>query len=228
MRVAGLASVFLKDHFRRADVLGDVLTASLAYLLLDPRARPYDWSYAATILSVFACVLPAIVTIFLTSRAGDTKAETFILGAGRARYYIGVMLAGVAVSLFWITVIGVSLSVVVGQAPPPVVIRSWAAGVALNTVLTVTLFSLLSTMCGTPVEPIVAVVIVILGLSSSWFAGLPTVWLQKLEFLVPPLLQNAKAASGTGDPLAARTALYAAVLLSAGILRFQRKEFRWS
>lgn len=227
MRIASLMSVFVRDHFRRADAFGDMLVVSLALIPLDPRVLPYDWAYAATISVAIACILSAIVTVLVTSRAGDTKAEAFILGAGRPGYYLATLLASVLIALFWMAVLTFVVTLLVPGAPLAL-LRPWAGAVVLNTVVTASLFSFLSILCGRPAGPAVATAVTIIGLSTTWFAGLPSVWLQRLEFLVPPLLQNAKAAAGTGHLLLGRTAVYTVAAVAGGIWRFLTKELRWS
>ncbi|MDP2871696.1 MAG: hypothetical protein Q8P31_04075 [Bacillota bacterium] len=229
MRLASLVGVLLRDHYRRGAVLGEALAAALTVgLFLDPRRGPYEPSYFATVLAFSACVLPVLATTVVAARAGGLRAEPFLLAGGRAPYFVAVAVAGLLSSLLWLGFMAATAPFL-GLWPLP---AGWpgrlAGALLLNAALSAALFATFSTLAGSQLDWGLGMAALIMGLNRSWFTGLAQPWLRRLALLVPPLLENTRAAAGTGQPAYLESGVYLLCVLAIGVWRFRRREFYWS
>ncbi len=226
MKTAALVRTFYKDHFRTNAVLLEAIMAVLfAALFLDPRDAPYSWTYLVMSFSILAMIMAALVTILLARRNSDQRTDHLILKAGRVRCYCGMLLASLAITLSWLLIIAFYIYVLLLQFSLPVGVFVLAAAVIGMLLVVAALFLLFSSFAGKSYEPPLAAILVILGLSSSYFMSLGDPW-SKTVILLPPLLENVQALSGAAAnfPLT-RTLVYIAVLLIIGLFRFNRREF---
>jgi hypothetical protein len=225
-----VASVLLRDHYRRGAAFGEALVVGLVLgIFLDPRRRPYEPTYVATMLSLSACVIPALGAMVLAARSGETRGEVFLLAGGRRAYFLAVLLAALASGLVWLSVMAAAAPLLTGIWPPPPEWLARAAGaVLLNACLGAAVSCSFSVLTGTQLNLGVAAALLILGLNASWFRELSPRELAYLEYLVPPLLRNVRAAAGQGALAWGPSACYTLFMVCLGALRFGRREFYWS
>ncbi len=226
MRTAALVRGFSADHFRTNAVLVEAIAVALFLaIFLEPKGMPYRWPYLAMSLCIMAMFMAALVTSLLAWRNSVQKIDQPVLKAGRLRCYCGILLAALAITIFWVLIIAAYIYVFLLQRSLPEGIATLAAAVLGLVLVVAALFLLFSSLVGRAYEPPLAVILVIIGLSSSYFINLGPPW-SNAVILFPPLLENVQALSGAGAALPlARTLVYFAVLLAAGLLRFSRREF---
>ncbi|MGE5483866.1 MAG: hypothetical protein ACM3X4_02475 [Ignavibacteriales bacterium] len=200
------------------------LVALFVGIMLDPRI-PHEWNEVSLVLSFAIVVLAALSTGFVIWQNADNKMDILVLKAGRPAYYVAMVLASMLATIFWMGVIAAYMCAAVrlpGGVPPGGVARlAWS--LSGNMLVPVALFILFSTLVGRPIEPYFAAMVLMLSLGD--FQRQP--W-QRLTILLPPLVENAKAAAGMGEPQFLRCLAYALVALSLGLWRFLRREFIWS
>ncbi|MCR4398792.1 MAG: hypothetical protein NUV93_07505 [Firmicutes bacterium] len=225
MRIAALVSALWREHFRSTVVVLETLAVALFVgIVLDPRVS-HEWDYVALALNPAIVVLAAVSTGFIIGRNADEKMDILVLKAGKVRYYLAVVIVAILVTTFWMTVIGAYIHLAI-RLPNPVTPGApgrLVLSLGGSMLVVVSLFVLFSTLTGRPIEPIVAVILLVLSLGS--FETEP--W-RRLTVLLPPLVENARAAIGLGQPQWLRCLAYSAVVLSLGLARFLRREFIWS
>lgn len=227
MMVLTVASVLVRDHFRRGVIIGEAfMLAVLIALFLNPRHSPYEWSYLGMVYTMAACVVPAVSTSMLASRAADTKAEVFLLRAGRNRYYIGVFLAATLTSLFWLALLFGVLPILTVTGCSRHAVCLVILGVCMNTFLTTGIFLAFSAVNGATIQIFLAIILQILGLNPpSSLLPSGTEW---IDALLPPLAQNITAGLGNTPPNVLRSMLYVLAVLGIGVWRFKRRELHWA
>lgn len=226
MTVLTVALVLIKDHFRRGVIVGEaIMIAVLVALFLNPHHSPYEWSYLGMVYTMAACVVPAVSTCVLASRAADTKAEAFLLRAGRNRYYIGLFLAAALTSLFWLALLFGVLPILTVTGCSRQKVCLVLLGVCMNTCITTGIFLAFSAVNGATVQVFLAIILQILGLNPPSSLPFGAKW---LDVLIPPLDQNIAAGLGNVPPDVLRSALYLLAVLAIGAWRFKRRELYWA
>ncbi len=225
MKVSALVMAFWRQYFRGKAVAFQSLAVALFLgLMLDPRF-PHDWNEVALLLSFAVVVLAALSTGFMIWQNADSKMDILVLKSGRPAYYAATVLASILVTVFWIATIGAYLwaAVRIPGGIPAGAMRPLLWSLGGNVLAPVALFTLFSTLTGRAIEPYLAASAVILSLGN--FDQEP--W-RRLAILLPPLVENARAAAGMGEPQTIRCLVYAGVVLLLGLWRFMRREFIWS
>lgn len=226
MKVLTVAWVLCLNHIRKGAVLIDMIAAALAVgIFLDPTKGPYDWSYLALYFGMTACFLPPITTVMVSATAANIRGETFLLRAGRLAYYAGVLVAALLMSLFWMGAMGAVIPFLTVSSLPTGWLALLATTVVVNAVLTVSLCTLFSALCGRSQELVVPIALVLMGLNDSWLEKIDPAWQRYLGALVPPLFANVSRAMAEQLPAVVHSGAYLAVLLGLGGLRFWYREF---
>lgn len=222
MRTAVLVWTFFSDHFRTAYWLIELAFVILfLYIFLGRERAPYSWPYLAMTAGVMTVFLTALCTNLLTWRNVDPKMDGIIVKAGRSRYYLGMLISSMAVTVLWLFIIAGYIYFLPRQEL--ILSASSFMAVAILVLLVSALSLLFSLASGSGYEPALAVILIIIGLSGSYFAGMGA-FPANAALLLPPFQENVQALINTGmHPPVARSLVYAALLLAAGLIRFHRR-----
>lgn len=179
----------------------------------------------ALFFGLAACLLPPLTTIMVSATAANIRGETFLLRSGRLAYYAGVLLAALVMSLFWIGAMAGLIPFLKVSALPAGWTGLLGTTVAVNALLTVSLFALFSALCGRSQELVVPIAAVLMSLNTYWLQNIPPEWQQYVGALVPPLSVNVSRGMAVQLPVLLQSGVYLAVLLGLGGLRFWFREF---
>jgi hypothetical protein len=225
LRLAALVRIFIADHYRTTALLMEIILVLLfLFIFLDPRQQPYTWSQLVISVTIIAMVISALTTSLLVWRNADQKIDVFLLKTGRVRYFLGVLLAAVFITSFWICIIAfyiylfLSPNIMVSQ------LLELVTATALIIITVSSLFLLFSLLTGNNYESCVAIIILILGLNTPYFINLGEPFHVIATFL-PPLQEIIYAVNNNLNLPLGKSMVYAAVVLAFGLLRFARREF---
>ncbi|MQL50798.1 hypothetical protein GFC01_00580 [Desulfofundulus thermobenzoicus] len=229
MKVFALAWFFLRDHFRTYAVWAEVIIIALFLAIFfgpTPKQEPHTWASLAVGLGFFTIVLSAVCTTSLIWRNADSKMTVFMLKAGKTAYYTGLLLASLSLSAFWIAIV-TACTILVLPLSGHILPLTLLAAVTGNLFVVTGLFILFSSLTGRAIDPVYAVILVLLGLGSYFFneLGGPWIW---LNVFLPPLLSNINATTGASSVPIIRSLTYFTVTVALGLIRFTRREFIWS
>jgi hypothetical protein len=219
-----LVGLLWRDHFRSSAVILEltVVAASLV-LFLDP-VRRLDWSYLVMSVTITAIILAALCTSLLIWRNTDSKIDLLVIKAGRTRCFLAMLLGAYTITLFWLAVVAVYIYLFL---PLEIILPGLPVlllATACILLVVPALFMLLSALPGSSFESYIAVILIVFGLSSSYFIYLGG-WWRFIAGLLPPLQETIYAASGNHAIPLAKSALYAAAVAALGLARFSRRQF---